>query len=134
MTMGRWVVNLPIRYADALLFNQLPSFLRSQSSVVEVVAKHWCGKLASLPTERGEAHNALGRLLLSLNRISEAVELFATAVELGPSEPRYALDHALALRMTGEILLALDSLKAAHEPSIDDATAFAMTCCGPRRR
>ncbi len=65
--------------------------------------------------DSGDAHYMLGLLHVRTGRTPGSVELFRRAAQLAPSNPQYALVHAVALAETGRRQQAIRVLEAAVE-------------------
>jgi tetratricopeptide (TPR) repeat protein len=68
----------------------------------------------AIPVDSGDAHYALGLLLIRQKRSDEALREFAKAVELSPEIPRYAYVYAVALDSLGQRAKALEVLAQAQ--------------------
>jgi tetratricopeptide (TPR) repeat protein len=69
--------------------------------------------IAAAPTDATLQH-ALGLLLVREKRLPEAVGALRKAAELQPGVPRYAYVLGVAQHASGEVDLALETLRAAH--------------------
>jgi len=69
------------------------------------------------------SRNSMGKVLMQLHRLPEALEYYKSATELGPGNAEIHFNYAVALRDAGRISEARDQCRLALGIKPDDPTA-----------